>query len=62
MYYHPIEFYHQESAAGVSYNDLVFGIEWPYEITVMENNDVNWPDWLIHAAQVISCDKARYAY
>jgi dTDP-4-dehydrorhamnose 3,5-epimerase-like enzyme len=59
MYYHPIEFYHQESVTGVSYNDLIFGIEWPHEITVMEDSDVNWPDWL---NQVISCDKARYAY
>ena len=45
MYYNATEFYHPESATGVRYDDPAFGIEWPGEITVMSDNDVNWPDF-----------------
>ena len=45
MYYNATEFYHPESAAGVRYDDPAFGIEWPTEITVISENDVNWPDF-----------------
>ena len=45
MYYHATEFYHPESATGVRHDDPAFGIEWPREITVMSDNDVNWPDF-----------------
>ncbi len=45
MYYHATEFYHPESATGVRYNDPAFGIEWPGEINVLSDNDINWPDF-----------------
>jgi len=45
IYYHTSEFYHPESASGVRYDDTEFGIVWPREITVMSQQDRQWPDY-----------------
>ena len=45
IYYHTTEFYHPESASGVRYDDPEFGIVWPREITVISQQDRQWPDY-----------------
>ena len=45
MYYNATEFYHPESATGIRYDDPAFNIEWPREITVVSDNDLEWPDF-----------------
>lgn len=45
MYYLTSEFYHPESATGVRYNDPAFEIQWPKEVTVISDNDIQWPDY-----------------
>lgn len=39
------EFYAPQSEGGVRYDDPVFGIEWPGEVTVLSDKDRNWPDF-----------------
>jgi dTDP-4-dehydrorhamnose 3,5-epimerase len=39
------ELYHPESAAGVRWNDPLFGIQWPAQPTVMNDRDRTWPDF-----------------
>jgi dTDP-4-dehydrorhamnose 3,5-epimerase len=46
IYYHTSEFYHPESASGVRYNDRAFGIAWPGAISVISQQDSQWPDYL----------------
>jgi len=45
MCYHTSEFYHPESASGVTYNDPEFGIVWPMEATIISDQDRTWPDY-----------------
>jgi dTDP-4-dehydrorhamnose 3,5-epimerase len=45
IYYHASEVYHSESATGVRYDDPDFGIVWPIEITVISQQDREWPDF-----------------
>lgn len=45
MYYHTSEYYDPSSAFGIRYNDPEFGIVWPAEITVISEQDTEWPDY-----------------
>ena len=45
IYYHTSEAYHPESATGVRYDDLAFGIEWPAPIETVSTQDRQWPDF-----------------
>jgi dTDP-4-dehydrorhamnose 3,5-epimerase len=45
IYYHASEFYHPESASGVRYDDPEFGIVWPVEVSVISQQDRQWPDY-----------------
>jgi dTDP-4-dehydrorhamnose 3,5-epimerase len=42
--YQMSEFYHQESARGVRWNDPAFQIDWPGEMTVISERDSTYPD------------------
>ena len=42
-YYLVSEFYTPEAERGARYDDPVFGIEWPTEITAISEKDANWP-------------------
>ncbi len=39
------ESFHSESAIGVRWNDPVFDIDWPLDVTVMAERDRNYPDY-----------------
>ena len=43
VFYHVTEFYTPESERGTRYDDPVFGITWPLEISVISEKDANWP-------------------
>jgi dTDP-4-dehydrorhamnose 3,5-epimerase len=43
IYYLTSEFYAPDSASGVRYDDPAFGIQWPGDIIVLSDNDMNWP-------------------
>lgn len=45
IYYNTSEFYAPDAATGVRFDDPMFDIQWPGEITVMSDNDKNWPDF-----------------
>jgi dTDP-4-dehydrorhamnose 3,5-epimerase len=45
IYYHTSESYAPSAATGVRYDDPMFGIQWPGEITILSENDKNWPDF-----------------
>ena len=45
IYYHTSEFYAPDAAMGVRYDDPLFDIQWPGEITVLSDNDRGWPDF-----------------
>jgi dTDP-4-dehydrorhamnose 3,5-epimerase len=45
VYYQISEFYHPEDARGVRWDDPAFGIEWPFEPTVMSPRDARFPGW-----------------
>ncbi len=44
IYYNTSAFYAPDAATGVRYDDPAFQIDWPREITVLSDNDKNWPD------------------
>lgn len=37
--------YDPDSAAGVRYNDSVFGIDWPIPVSAVSQKDTSWPDF-----------------
>jgi dTDP-4-dehydrorhamnose 3,5-epimerase len=43
MNYHTSEFYSPDAASGVRYDDPVIGIRWPLAVTVISEQDRNWP-------------------
>ncbi len=45
VFYIMSEFYHPERAAGVRWNDPVFGIEWPLPVTTISEGDANYADY-----------------
>jgi len=46
VFYHMSEFYVPGFGRGVRWNDPVFGIEWPGEVTVISNQDIAYPDFI----------------
>jgi dTDP-4-dehydrorhamnose 3,5-epimerase len=47
IYYNTSAMYAPDSATGIRYDDVAFGIEWPGEVTVLSDNDKDWPDFII---------------
>jgi len=45
VFYHMSEFYAPGYGRGVRWNDPIFGIHWPEEITVMSDQDRSFPDF-----------------
>jgi dTDP-4-dehydrorhamnose 3,5-epimerase len=45
IYYHTTAFFAPEFATGVRYDDPVFGIEWPGDVSVISEQDKTWPDF-----------------
>jgi dTDP-4-dehydrorhamnose 3,5-epimerase len=41
--YHTSEFFTVKAASGVRFDDPAFGIEWPIDVTVVSEQDRNWP-------------------
>lgn len=37
--------YHSDSASGVQWDDPTFGIDWPFEPSVLSPKDKDWPDY-----------------
>jgi dTDP-4-dehydrorhamnose 3,5-epimerase len=46
VFYHMSEFYAPGYGRGVRWNDPIFGIHWPEEITVMSDQDRGFPDFV----------------
>ena len=49
VYYQMSEFYAPEYARGYRWNDPAFRIEWPIEITVISDRDLQYPDFTAQA-------------
>jgi dTDP-4-dehydrorhamnose 3,5-epimerase len=47
VYYQMSEYYHQECARGVLWNDSAFGIKWPLKISMMAAKDRQFPDFVL---------------
>jgi dTDP-4-dehydrorhamnose 3,5-epimerase len=45
MCYQTSEFYHPESASGVRHDDPEFDIVWPIEVSIISQQDQQWPDY-----------------
>ncbi len=45
IYYQTTQFYSPDCAWGVRYNDPMFQIAWPMEVTVISERDKTWPDY-----------------
>ena len=45
--YQMSEFFNAECAAGVRWNDTLFGIDWPIEVKVISVRDANYPNLLV---------------
>lgn len=41
--YHTSEYFNEEAASGVRYDDPGFGIEWPLAVAVISDQDRHWP-------------------
>jgi dTDP-4-dehydrorhamnose 3,5-epimerase len=46
IFYQMSEFYAPACARGVRWNDPAFAIEWPMDVSVISNQDRNYPDFL----------------
>jgi len=44
--YQMSEFFHQECAAGVRWNDPIFAIKWPLDIVIISERDQNYRDFV----------------
>lgn len=45
VFYQISEYFHPESSAGVRWNDPVFSIEWPGDVSIISGRDRNYPDF-----------------
>lgn len=43
--YQVSEFYQPTAERGIRYNDPLFSIKWPIDVTVISEKDKNWPDY-----------------
>ncbi len=48
VFYQMSEFYYPECARGVRWNDLVFNIHWPMDVTVISEKDKKYADFVPH--------------
>lgn len=46
LYYHISEFYNDNASKGIRYNDPIFNITWPLEISIISERDKNYEDFL----------------
>jgi dTDP-4-dehydrorhamnose 3,5-epimerase len=46
VFYQMSEFYSPECARGVRWNDLAFGIRWPFEASIISERDRTYPDFV----------------
>lgn len=44
LFYEMTDFYQPQLADGFRWDDGLFGIQWPLEVTVMNDRDANYPD------------------
>jgi dTDP-4-dehydrorhamnose 3,5-epimerase len=47
VFYQVSQFYTPGAEGGVRYNDPLFGIKWPLEVTNISDKDAIWPDYKI---------------
>ncbi len=47
VFYQMSEFYVPECASGIRWNDPVFGVVWPNEVSVISEKDANYPDFIL---------------
>jgi dTDP-4-dehydrorhamnose 3,5-epimerase len=47
VHYQMSEFYHPERSGGIRWNDPVFGIDWPDEVTAISDRDRSFPDFQV---------------
>jgi dTDP-4-dehydrorhamnose 3,5-epimerase len=45
IFYQVSQFYTPGSEDGIRWNEPLFGIDWPLEVTVISEKDMNWPDY-----------------
>ncbi|HMQ51123.1 MAG TPA: dTDP-4-dehydrorhamnose 3,5-epimerase [Anaerolineae bacterium] len=45
-FYQVSQFFTPQAEGGIRYNDPVFKIDWPLEISVISQKDQNWPDFM----------------
>ena len=45
VFYQMTEYYHQDHASGVRWNDPAFGITWPLNDPIISENDAAYPDF-----------------
>lgn len=45
LVYQTSQFYAKESATGVRFNDVAFGIDWPLPVSMISCGDQRWPDY-----------------
>jgi dTDP-4-dehydrorhamnose 3,5-epimerase len=46
VFYHMSEFYAPGYGRGIRWNDSAFGIEWPEEVSIISDQDRNYPDYM----------------
>jgi len=51
VFYQMSEFYEPPSARGVRWNDPLFGIKWPTEVSVISDRDRSYPDFASCSAE-----------
>jgi dTDP-4-dehydrorhamnose 3,5-epimerase len=47
VFYQMTEFYAPDCARGIRWNDPVFGIVWPEEVTIISERDKHYPDFIV---------------
>jgi dTDP-4-dehydrorhamnose 3,5-epimerase len=47
VFYQMTQFYHPESARGVRWNDVAFGVGWPLPTPILSEKDRNYPDFKV---------------
>lgn len=45
VFYQMSEYFRPESSAGVRWNDPAFSIEWPGDVSIISDRDLNYPDF-----------------
>jgi dTDP-4-dehydrorhamnose 3,5-epimerase len=45
VFYQVSQFYSPAHERGIRYNDPAFGIDWPMEVQIISDKDMNWPEF-----------------